>query len=119
MQNASWMKYMLESRFPGENINNLRYADDITLMAENKEELKRLDEGERGEWKNWLKTHIQKTMIMASDPITSWQIFEENVETASDFIFLHFKINAEVTEDMKLKDACPFGQQLWQTLTVY
>ena len=49
MQNASWMKYMLESRFPGENINNLRYADDITLMAENKEELKRLDEGERGE----------------------------------------------------------------------
>ena len=51
-------------------------------------------------------------MIMASDPITSWQIFEENVETASDFIFLHFKINAEVTEDMKLKDACLFGQQL-------
>ena len=88
-------------------------------MEESEEELKRLSEGERGEWKNWLKTHIQKTMIVASGPITSWQIFEENVETVSDFIFLNFKINAEVTAAMKLKDACSLGEQLWQNLTVY
>ena len=51
-------------------------------------------------------------MIVASGPITSWQIFEENVETVSDFIFLNFKINAEVTAAMKLKDACSLGEQL-------
>ena len=58
-------------------------------------------------------------MIVASGPITSCQIFEENVETVSDFIFLNFKINVEVTAAMKLKDACSLGEQLWQNLTVY
>ena len=72
------------------NINNLRYADDTTLMAES-EELK----SQRGEWKVDLKLNIQKTKIMASDPITSWQIDGERVETVRDFIFLVSKITAD------------------------
>ena len=77
------------------NINKLRYADDTTLMAESEEELKSLLETERGEWKNQLKINIQKTKIIASGPITSWQIDEETVETVVDFIFLDFKIIAD------------------------
>ena len=77
------------------NINNLRYADDTTLMAESKEELKSLlikvkEESE----KVGLKVNIQKTKIMASGPITSWQIYGETVETVTDFIFLDSKITA-------------------------
>ena len=80
----------------GRNINNLRYADDITLMAESEEELKNLlmkvkEESE----KVGLKLNIQKTKIMASSPITSWQIDEESVETVANFIFLGSKITAD------------------------
>ena len=80
----------------GRNINNLRYADDTTLMAESKEELKSLlmkvkEESE----KVGLKLNIQKTKIMASIPITSWQIDEETTETVRDFIFLCSKITAD------------------------
>ena len=80
----------------GRNINNLRYADDTTLMAENEEELKSLlmkvkEESE----KVGLKLNIQKTKIMASGPITSWQIDGERVETVADFIFLGSKITAD------------------------
>ena len=80
----------------GRNINNLRYADDIILMAESEEELKRLlmkvkEESE----KVGLKLNIQKTKIMASGPITSWQIDRETVETVADFIFLGSKITAD------------------------
>ena len=87
------------------NINNLRYADDTTLMAESQEELKSLlmkvkEESE----KVGLKLNIQKTKIMASRPITSWQIDGETVETVSDFIFLGSKITAD-GNCMKLKDA--------------
>ena len=92
MQSASWetlgwKKHKLELRLPGE-IGNLRYADDTTLMAETKEELKSLlmklkEESE----KVGLKLNIQKTKIMASSPITSWEIDEQTVETVSDFIF--------------------------------
>ena len=80
----------------GRNINNLRYADDITLMAESKEELKRLlmKMKEKSE-KVGLKLNIQKTMIMASGPITSWQTDGETVERVSDFIFLGSKITAD------------------------
>ena len=78
------------------NINNLRYTHDITLMAESEEELKSLlvkvkEESE----KVGLKFNIQKTKIMASSPITSWQIDGETVETMTDFIFLDFKITAD------------------------
>ena len=82
-----WKKHKLESRFPGEK-NNLRYADDITLMAESEEELKSffMKVTEESE-KVGLKLNIQKTKITASGPITSWEIDGETVETVSDFIF--------------------------------
>ena len=81
-----WKKHKLESRLPGRNTNTLRYADDTTLMAESEEELKSLlmkakEESE----KVGLKLNIQKTKIMASGPITSWEIVGETVETVSDF----------------------------------
>ena len=83
-----WKKHKLESRLLGKNINNLRYADDTTLKVESEEELKSLlmkvkEESE----KVGLKLNIQKTKIMASGPITSWEIDGEKVETVSDFIF--------------------------------
>ena len=90
------MKHKLESTIAGRNINNLRYADDTTLMAESEEELKSLltkvkEESE----KVGLKLNIQKTKIMASSPITSWKIDGEIVETVTDFIFLGSKITAD------------------------
>ena len=86
------MKHKPESRLPGE-INNLRYADDTTLMAESKEELNSLLMKVRKESeKVGLQLNIQKTKIMASGPITSWQIDGETVETVRDFIFLSSKI---------------------------
>ena len=90
-------------KIAGRNINNLRYADDTTLMEESEEELKCLlmkvkEESE----KVGLKLNIQKTKIMASGPITSWQI---DGEIVSDFIFLGSKITARVIAAMKLKDA--------------
>ena len=85
------------------NINNLRYADDTTLMTESKEEPKSLlmkvkEESE----KTGLKLNIKKTKIMASCPITSWQIDAETLETVTDFIFLGSKITTDVTAAMKL-----------------
>ena len=96
---------MLESRLLGENINNLRYADDTTLMAESEEELKRLlmkvkEESE----KIGLKLNIQKTKIMASGPITSCQIDGKIVETVAYFMFWAPKSLQMVTAAMKLKD---------------
>ena len=91
---------------PGRNINNLRYADDTTLTAESEEELKSLlmkvkEESE----KLGLKFNIQKTNIMASGPITSWEIDGETVETVSDFIFLGSKITADGHCSHEIKDA--------------
>ena len=90
------MKHKLESRLPGEISITSDYADDTTLMAESKEELKSLlmkvkEESE----KVGLKLNIQKTKIMASGPITSWQIYGETMETVTDFIFGGSKITAE------------------------
>ena len=91
-----WKKHKLEIKIARRNINHLRYADDTTLMAESEEELKSLlikvkEESE----KVGLKLNIQKTKIMASGPITSWEIDGETVETVADFIFLCFKITAD------------------------
>ena len=88
-----WKKHNLESRLLGGNINNLRYADDTTLMAESEEELKSLlmEVREESE-KVGLKLNIQKTKIMASSPITSWQI---DGKTVADFIFLGSRITAD------------------------
>ena len=95
-------------KIAGKNINNLRYSDDTTLMAESEEELKcLLKKVEEESKKVGLKLNIQKMKIMASGPITSWEIDGETVETVSDFIFLGSKITAlfMVIAAMKLKDA--------------
>ena len=90
-----WMKHKLESTDCQKNINNLRYADDTTLVAETEEELKSLLMKVKEEsGKSRLKLNIQKTKIMASGPITSWQIDGETMETVRDFIFLGSKITA-------------------------
>ena len=91
-----WKKHKLESRLPGEIINNLRYADDTTLMAESEEELKSLlIKVKDGSEKVGLKLNIQKTKIMASGPITSWEVDGETVEAVSDFIFFGSKITVD------------------------
>ena len=95
MRNARLEETQAGIKIAGKNINNLRYADDTTLMAESEEELKSLwmkvkEESE----KVGLKLNIQKTKIMASGPITSWQIHGTTMETVTDFIFLASKITA-------------------------
>ena len=97
----------------GRNINNLRYADDTTLMGESEEELKSLlmRVKEKSE-KAGLKFNIKKPNVMASCPIISWQIEGEKVEAVTDFIFLGSKITVEVTAAMKLKDACSLEEKL-------
>ena len=96
------------------NINNLRYADDTTLMAESEEELKRfLIKVKEESEKVGLKLNIQKTKIMASGPITLWQIDGETMETGTDFIFLGSKITIQVmTASMKLKEACSLQEKI-------
>ena len=96
MQNAGLDEAQAGIKIAGRNINNLRYADDTTLMAESEEELKSLlinvkDDGEKA----GLKLSIQKPKIMASSPITSWQTDRETMETVPDFIFLNSKITAD------------------------
>ena len=95
-------------------INNLRYADDTTLMAES-EELKSLLMKVKESEKVGLKLNIQKTKIMVSGPITSWQIDGETVETVADFIFCATKSLQMVTAAMKLKDAFSLEGKLWPT----
>ena len=99
------------------NVNNLRYADDTTLMAESEEELKRLlmkvkEESE----KVGLKLNIQKTNSMAFSPITSWQIDRETVETASDFIFLGSKITADGECSHEIKRCLLLGRKVMTNL---
>ena len=95
-------------------INNLRYADNTTLMAEMEEELKSLLMKVKEESEIvGLKLNIQKTKNMASGPITSWQIDGETVETVAEFILGGSKITADVTAAMKLKDACSLEGELW------
>ena len=89
-----WMKHKLESRLPGE-ISNLRYADDLTLMAESKELKRLLMKVKEESEKVGLKLNIQKIKIMASGPITSCQIDEETAEKVTDFIFLGSKITSD------------------------
>ena len=111
MQNTScemlgWMKHKLESRLLGETSITSRYADDITLMAESEEELKSLSmKVKEDSEKVGLKLNLQKTKIMASGPITSWEIDGETIETPRDFIFGAPKSLQMVTAAMKLKDA--------------
>ena len=93
MQNAGLDEAQAGIKIAGRNINNLRYADDTTLMAESEEELKSpLMKVKEESEKAGLKLNIQKAKIMASDPITAWQIEGETMETVTDFIFLGSKI---------------------------
>ena len=97
------------------NINNLRYADDTTLMAESEEELKSLMMKEESE-KVGLKLNIQKTKIMASGPIASWQIDGETVETVADFIFLGSKITADSDCCHQIKRCLLLGRKVMTNL---
>ena len=105
MQNAGLDVAQVGIKIAGRNINNLRYADDITLMAESKELKSLLIKVKQESEKVGLKLNIQKTKIMASGPITSWETDGETVETVSDFIFWAPKSLQMVTAAMKLKDA--------------
>ena len=101
----------------GRDINNLRYADDTTLMAESKEELKNLlmrmkEESEKA----GLKLNIQKTKIMASGPITSWQIDGERMETVTDFIYLGSKITADGDCSHEMKRCLLLGRKVMTNL---
>ena len=109
MRNAGLDEAQDGIKIAGRNINNLRYAEDTTLVAESKEKLRSLllKVKEDSEKVN-LKLNIKKTQIMASCPITSWQIDGETVETITDFIWGAQKSLQMVTADMKLKDACSF-----------
>ena len=116
MRNAGLDEVQAGIKIARRNINNLRYADNTTLMAEIEEELKSLlmkvkEESE----KVGVKFNIQKTKIMASGPITSWQIEGEIMETVTDFIFGGSKILQMVTAAMKLKDACSLEDKLSPT----
>ena len=103
-------------KIAGRNINNLRYADDTTLMAENEEDLKSfLMKVKEETEKVGLKLNIQKTKIMASGPITSWEIDGETVQTVSDFILGARKPLQMVIATMKLKDTYSLERKLWPT----
>ena len=116
MRNTGLEETKAGIKVAGRNINNLRYADDTTFMAESEEELQSLlmkvkEESE----KVGLKLNIQKTKIMASGPVTSWQIDEETVETLRDLFFWAPKSLQMVTAAMKLKDACSLKRKLRPT----
>ena len=113
MQNARLDEAQAGIKISKRNINNLRYADDITLMAESQEEIKSLlmkvkEESEKID----LKLNIEKTKIMSSSPITSWQIDGETTETVRDYFLGAPKSPQLVTVAMKLKDACSLEEKL-------
>ena len=113
MRNAGLDEAQAVIKIAGRNINNLRYADDTTLMAESKEELKSLlmkvkeESGKVG-----LKLNIEKSKILASGPITSWQVDGETMETVTDFIFLGSKITADGDCRHEIKRHCSLQEKL-------
>ena len=102
-------------KIAGRNINNLRYADDTTLMAESEELKSLLMKMKEESEKVGLKLNIQKTKIMACGPITSWQIDGERVETVADFILLGSKITADGDCSHEIKRRLHLGRKLWST----
>ena len=113
MRNAGLEEAQAGIKIAGRNINNLRYADDTTLMAESEEELKSLLIKVKVESeKVGLKLNIQKMKIMASGPITSWETDGETMQTVSDFIFWAPKSLQMVIAAMKLEDACSLEEKL-------
>ena len=117
MRNAGLEEAQAGIKIAGRNVNNLRYADDTSLMAESEEELKSLLMKVKVESeKVCLKLNIQKTKIMASGPITSWQIDGETVETVADFIFLGFKITADGDCSHEIKRHLLLGRKVMTNL---
>ena len=116
MRNAGLEEAQAGIKIARRNINNLRYADDTTLIAESEEELKSLLKRVREESeKVGLKLNIQKTKIMASGPITSWEIDVETVKTVSDFILGGSKITSDGDCSHEIKDAYSLEGKLWPT----
>ena len=118
MRNAGLEKAQAGNKIAGRNINNLRYADDTTLMAESEEELKSLllkvkEESEEV----GLKLNIQKTEIMASGPITSWQVDGDILETVGDFVFLGSKISADGDWSHEIKRRLLLGRKVMTNLS--
>ena len=117
MRNAGLDEAQAGIKIAGRNINNLRYEDDTTLMAESEEELKSLLMKVKEESKKvGLKLNIQKTNIMASGPITSWQTDGETMETMTDFIFLGSKITADGDCSHEIKRGLFFGRKVMTNL---
>ena len=116
MRNAELDKAQTGIKIARRNINNLRYADDTTLMAESEEELKSLLMKMKGSEKVGLKLNIQKTKILPSSPITSWQIDGETVETVSDFIFWGSKITADGDCSHEIKRHLLLGRKVMTNL---
>ena len=116
MRNAGLEETQAGIKIAGRNINNLRYADDTTLMAESEEPKSLLMKVKEESEKVGLKLNIQKTKIMASDPITSWQIDGETVETVADFIFLGSKITADGKCSHEIKRHLLLGRKVMTKL---
>ena len=117
MRNVGLDEAQAGIKIPGKNINNLRYSDDITLMAESKEKIKSLLMKVKVESeKVGLKLNIQKTKIMASGPTTSWEIDGETVETMSDFIFLGSKVTADGDCSHEIKRHLLLGRKFMTNL---
>ena len=112
MRNAGLDEAQAGIKIARRNINNLRYADDTTLMAENEELKSFLTKVKEESEKAGLKLNIQKTKIMASGPITLWQIDGETMKTVTDFVFLGSKITADGDCSLKLKYACSLEEKL-------
>ena len=118
MRNSGLEEAQTGIEIAGRNINNLRYADDTTLMAESEELKSLLMKVKEESGKVGLKLNIQKTKIMASGPITSWQIDGETVETVSDFIFLGSKITADGDCSHEIKRRLLLGRKVMTNLSV-
>ena len=115
MQHAGLDEAQAGIKIAWRNINNHKYADDTTLMAESEEELRSFLMKVKESEKVGLKLNIQKTKIMASHPIISWEINEKTMETVADFIFWASESLQMVTAAMKLKEACCLEEKLWPT----
>ena len=116
MRNSGLEEAQVGIKIAGRNINNLRYADDTTLMAESEEELKSLLKVKEKSEKEGLKLSIQKTKIMASVPITSWQIDGETMETVTEFIFLGSKVTADGDCSHEIKRRLLLGRKAMANL---
>ena len=112
MRNAGLVEAQARIKIAERNINNLKYADDTTLMAESEEELKSLLKVKEEREKADLKFNIQKTKILASSPITSWQIDGETMETMTDFIFVGSKNTADGDCSHEIKRSCSLEEKL-------